>query len=96
MIEMLQQSLTRILLTLVVRLIITGQPRDGNSTDSGKMGQHHGKSFMVSIIVIMLRLSIMISHKTLTMNQYSTSGWDIPSISVTTSSLLYRNDRSVI
>ena len=89
--EMLWKSLTRSLSTLVVRLIITGQTRDGNSSDSLNMDQRHGRSFMISRIIIPCILPSIIFHKALTMNQHSTGWWYIPSRRVTTSFLLYSN-----
>ena len=90
---MLWHSLTRSLSNLMVRLRITGQKGDGNSAASENTDHRHGRIFIVSIIFILYRLPIMLSHKALTMNQYSTGGWDIPPRSVTAWSLVYRNKR---
>ena len=46
------------------------QPRYGNSDAGGNTGQPHGKSFMISIIVILCRLPSMILHKILTVNHH--------------------------
>ena len=75
--------LNRSLSTLVVRIGITSQPRDGNLAASGNTDQRHGRRFIISRIFIPCRLSSNILHKAFTMNQHFTDGWYIPSTSVT-------------
>ena len=90
------QSITKSFLDLVIRLNVSHQPRYGNSDSSGKMYQHHGRSFITSITFTTGRLTSMLFHETFTLNQHLTLGWRIPSGIVTASYLLSRNNGSYI
>ena len=94
--EILWHLLNIIFSTIVLRLNIIVQPMGGNYDASGKTDQQHGRSFIISIIVIPCIISYILMHKEFTMKQDLTYRCDRPSISVTVSCLLSRNYRPYI